>query len=191
MNFFTSDPHFSHRNVIKYCARPFASSEEMDEEIIRRWNAVVGEHDQVYVLGDVFFCGKVRAKEIMDRLTGTKILIRGNHDHWRDSKYLALGFAAVHRNTRLLQYNWNLSHFPYAGQQADNRVFPEQLIDNGDWLLCGHVHTSWKKQGRMINVGMDQWNFTPVSEAELVNLMMEEVHYEQRTDVRIDAQGLH
>lgn len=174
MNFFTSDPHFSHRNVIKYCNRPFATAEEMDEAIINRWNVVVGEHDQVYVLGDVFFCGKVRAKEIMDRLTGTKILVRGNHDHWKDGKYLTLGFAAVHVWTELPHNLWRLSHFPYDGQESDERRFPTQLKDEGGWLLCGHVHTAWKTKNRMINVGVDQWNFTPVSEHQISEIVSAE-----------------
>ena len=50
--FFTSDLHLGHANVITYDNRPFSSVEEMDEELIRRWNAKVGKGDVVYVLGD-------------------------------------------------------------------------------------------------------------------------------------------
>ena len=52
MIFFTSDHHFYHSNIIKYCQRPFHSVEEMNEEMIRRWNSVVGVDDTVYYLGD-------------------------------------------------------------------------------------------------------------------------------------------
>lgn len=175
MNFYTSDPHFGHRNVIKYCNRPFASADEMDEELIRRWNAVVGEDDQVFVLGDVFFCGKIRAAEIMKRLTGHKFLIRGNHDHWTDAKYIALGFEGVSKCIVAL-HGFSMSHFPYRGQEADDRKFPDQLEDKGEWLLCGHVHTSWKTNKRMINVGVDQWAFAPVSQTELERIVQEELH---------------
>lgn len=164
MNFFTSDTHFGHKNVIEYCKRPFATVEEMDEELIRRWNAVVGENDQVFHLGDFAFCGKMRAREIMNHLTGTKFLVRGNHDHWTNAKYLDLGFSSVYQFTELAWNGWKLSHFPYRGQEADDRKFEQQLEDTGGWLLCGHVHTAWKQKGRMINIGVDQWNFTPVNE---------------------------
>jgi calcineurin-like phosphoesterase family protein len=50
--FFTSDTHFNHANIISYCSRPFSSADEMNREIIARWNAVVGPEDTVYHLGD-------------------------------------------------------------------------------------------------------------------------------------------
>lgn len=55
--FFTSDTHFNHAKVIKYCARPFASVEEMNRELLSRWNAVVGPEDTIFHLGD-FAMGK-------------------------------------------------------------------------------------------------------------------------------------
>lgn len=51
--FFTSDLHFGHENVLRFDSRPFATVEEMDSELIRRWNAKVGRGDLVYVLGDM------------------------------------------------------------------------------------------------------------------------------------------
>lgn len=52
--FFTSDLHFGHENVLRFDNRPFATVEEMDSELIRRWNAKVGRGDLVYVLGDIY-----------------------------------------------------------------------------------------------------------------------------------------
>jgi calcineurin-like phosphoesterase family protein len=79
--FFTSDTHFNHANVIKYCVRPFASIEEMNRVMIERWNAVVGPEDTVYHLGD-FAMGKPSEwPAFLRQLNGAKkILIRGNHD---------------------------------------------------------------------------------------------------------------
>ena len=81
--FFTSDLHFGHENVIRFDNRPFASVEEMDEELVRRWNAKVGKGDLVYVLGD--FIWKSRngdAHNLIRGLNGQIILIKGNHDRF-------------------------------------------------------------------------------------------------------------
>lgn len=70
MIWFTSDQHFYHKNVIRYCNRPFKSLEEMHETLIQNWNKVVGPTDIVYILGDFAFCGVARMKEIVSRLNG-------------------------------------------------------------------------------------------------------------------------
>lgn len=80
MIYFTSDTHFGHKNIIKYCGRPFADVEEMNRELVLRWNARVNARDTVYHLGDFAFLGKTRAAEILQALNGDKVLIIGNHD---------------------------------------------------------------------------------------------------------------
>lgn len=79
--FFTSDLHIGHVNVIRFDNRPFKTVEEMDEELIARWNKKVGPDDVVYVLGDLIW--KTRngdAVDILKRLNGRIVLIKGNHD---------------------------------------------------------------------------------------------------------------
>lgn len=81
--FFTSDLHFGHENVLKFDNRPFADVDEMDAELIRRWNAKVGKGDLVYVLGDMIW--KTRngdASSLIKSLNGQIILIKGNHDRF-------------------------------------------------------------------------------------------------------------
>ena len=81
--FFTADMHFGHENVIGFDTRPFETVEEMDEELIRRWNAKVGKGDLVYVLGDMIW--KTRndtAESLIKSLNGQIILIKGNHDRF-------------------------------------------------------------------------------------------------------------
>jgi len=77
--FFTSDTHFGHKNILKYCNRPFVNVEEMDEVMIERWNGRIGKNDSVYHLGDFSFSSN--PKTYFERLNGKKILIIGNHDN--------------------------------------------------------------------------------------------------------------
>jgi calcineurin-like phosphoesterase family protein len=90
--FLTSDTHFGHAGVCKFLRddgvtklRPWDNPEDMDEEMVKRWNETVRTNDKVYHLGDVVINRK--ALSIMHRLNGDKVLIRGNHDIFRDDEY--------------------------------------------------------------------------------------------------------
>ena len=90
--FLVSDTHFGHLGVCKFTRddgvtklRPWDNPEEMDEEMVKRWNETVKPTDKVYHLGDVVINRK--ALNIMYRLNGDKVLIRGNHDIFRDEEY--------------------------------------------------------------------------------------------------------
>lgn len=76
--FFTADHHFGHENIIKFSERPFESLEQMNEELIKRWNEKIGKDDTVYHLGDVSLGKPDFTKEILDRLNGNIHLIKGN-----------------------------------------------------------------------------------------------------------------
>ena len=79
MVYFTSDTHFDHANVIRFCNRPFATVEEMNEALITNWNRKVHRDDTVYIMGDMFF-RTTDPEPILQRLKGKKHLIVGNHD---------------------------------------------------------------------------------------------------------------
>ena len=90
--FLTSDTHFGHTGVCRFTRndgvtklRPWTDPDEMDEEMVKRWNETVRPNDKVYHLGDVVINRK--ALKIMHRLNGDKVLIRGNHDIFRDDDY--------------------------------------------------------------------------------------------------------
>ena len=90
--FLVSDTHFGHTGVCRFTRndgvtklRPWDDPDEMDEEMIRRWNDRVRPNDKVYHLGDVVINRK--ALKTMARLNGDKVLIRGNHDIFRDDEY--------------------------------------------------------------------------------------------------------
>lgn len=86
--FYISDWHYGHANVIAFDNRPFKSLLEMDEALVDRWNAVVSPGDTVYVLGDMFWCKAQDAIPILRSLKGQKFLIKGNHDRCNDNKFL-------------------------------------------------------------------------------------------------------
>ncbi len=150
---FTSDNHFGHHNIIGYCNRPFKDVAEMNAVMIERWNATVSPEDVVYHLGDFSLCSFALSKYILGSLNGTKILIRGNHDS-NPAKMLEMGFKEVHESLAL--GGWYLIHRPTA-------------VPKGCRSLTAHVHEKWGRRGNIINVGVDRWNFYPVTLAQLKN----------------------
>ena len=188
---FTSDLHFYHFNVIAYCNRPWKTIEEMNEELILRWNAKVGPYDTIYCLGD--FSMAFRAVELFShRLNGIKYLVPGNHDfchsyHKRSravenkakwiSKYEEFGWIVLPEISYISSVpGIRLCHLPYSEDVNQDKYQKFRPEDDGKILLCGHVHEKWKvrytkKRTLMINVGVDVWNWEPVSLAEIEELM--------------------
>ena len=79
--YFSSDLHLGHRSVIGFQNRPFESVEEMNRGIIHNFNSVVRRDDILYILGDLSYrIPESQANELIKRINGRKILIRGNHD---------------------------------------------------------------------------------------------------------------
>ena len=78
--FFTSDTHFYHGNIIRFCNRPFKDVDMMNETIISNWNNTVGQDDIVFHLGDFCLGGSAEWTRMLDRLNGRIYLIMGNHD---------------------------------------------------------------------------------------------------------------
>ena len=181
---FTSDLHFWHKNIIAHCNRPWATPEEMNEGLIENRNSCVGSNDLVVILGDMFFCGTNKAKEIMKRLNGAKHLVRGNHD-WgviKPHRAEEFGFYKVTDGVETGALGGTpvaLCHFPYAGDHTTlERYKDKRPVDAGLWLLHGHVHSLWKINGRQINVGVDVWNWKPVHAGQLEEI----IHGRRKTE---------
>lgn len=85
MEYFISDTHFGHKNIITYDQRPFTFVEEMDAVMIKKWNERVTKKDVVYILGDFSWHRTEKTIEILQQLNGRKRLIRGNHDRVRSA----------------------------------------------------------------------------------------------------------
>ena len=196
---FTADQHFGHARLLELSearGAAFTSVADMNARLVHNWNATVAPDDTVWVLGDLDMHGKDATLDLVGRLVGTKILISGNHDAcwggvrdgWKQRDlYLAAGFAAVMDfavttlptlpplrpqapATRVL-----LSHFPYAGDSRDEDRYAQfRLRDEGIPLLHGHVHESFRerrsKKGTWgINLGVDWWDYRPVSAETLAH----------------------
>lgn len=157
------------------------------------WNEVVGQEDTVFLLGDFAMGSVEKTLQVTRRLNGKKILIPGNHDRcwkgrpknrneWRE-KYLRAGFVAVIDEASIYADDWKLhltlSHFPFRyepdinshGVDRADKFYQYRPVDDGQLLLCGHVHTGWKKKGRMLNVGVDVNGYYPISLEEALDLL--------------------
>lgn len=185
VRYFTADLHFGHENIITYCDRPYRDVEEMNADLVDRWNATVGDDDEVWVLGDVAMGPIEESLEWVRGLRGHKVLVAGNHDRcwagrrraperWLE-RYRDIGFERILQGTvpvRVGGHDVLAGHFPYEGDSLDEERFTRwRPHDTGSWLLHGHVHTRWQVHGRQINVGVDVWDYTPVAETVLAEII--------------------
>lgn len=186
-NFYTSDLHIGHRNIIKYCNRPFADVDEMNTALVDRWNDAVSDDDTVYVLGDFALGDFTQSLEVGSLLQGRKVLVVGNHDRCfhvspgkrerMEQRYIdEAGFAEIRHGTTTLQLGEHsvlASHFPYKDEGDSRYVELRPKAYGRTWLLHGHVHDRWKVRAadRMVNVGVDVWDYAPIAEETLVAII--------------------
>ena len=158
-----SDTHFHHRRILEYEAeaRPFKDRDEMDAELVKRWNAVVGPSDVVFHLGDFAFAGKNYISSIAHQLNGRKILLLGNHDRENMIDWISCGFDTVHEQPFLLDGKFIFSHEPLAE------------IPDGKINVYGHVHGSKyfnTIDRNRICVCVERWNCAPIEYEFIKNL---------------------
>jgi calcineurin-like phosphoesterase family protein len=157
MWFFTADEHFHHVSILRHCDRPFPNVEEMNEEIIRRFNARVGKGDVTVHCGDFCWRSEEHAKEIIRRLHGSHIFLKGNHDRWlKKNKHIEKIWHRTINGTRIVACHyamrtWHQSH-------------------RGSLHVHGHSHGTLPRYGRSMDVGVDTNDFYPYS--------FEEIRYE-------------
>lgn len=188
---FTSDIHFSHKNVIPYCNRDYKDVNEMNEAIIKIWNDKVGKDDVVYFLGDLDINGMRSFRDMSHRLNGIKHLVSGNHDatfihkpnkgiptkvQKHIDKVLSLGWTSVNQQLEITLKDGTkalLSHLPYLDDDAskyDLRYKDMRPINKGLPLIHGHLHARYIKKDNMIDVGFDG-NLSLYSEDEVIGLI--------------------
>lgn len=145
----TSDTHFGHANIIKYCDRPFKDEHHMNEALVDNWNSAVKPGDIVYHLGDVYF----RDPSVLDRLTGQKCLILGNHDNGTDQN-LQRHFKKILVWRMFPEYGLLMTHVPVHEDTLNVNKCPVNVH--------GHIHERVLPDQRYINVSVEQTNYTPV-----------------------------
>lgn len=157
MNFYTADPHFGHDRIIDFAGRPFQSAHEMDSKILNNINTLVQPDDDLWILGD-FGLGVTARKDrylenIHAQINGRTHLVIGNHDNQR---VLDLPWTSTHRLAEIKDgtRQVTLCHYPMLTWNKARR---------GATMLFGHVHQTWKGSRNCINVGVDVWDFKPVS----------------------------
>lgn len=175
--FVTSDHHFFHKNIIKYCERPFPHEYEMNSFMIEQWNKVVSPNDTVLHIGD-FFAGlkgrKKHANGIVEKLNGKKYLIRGNHDHFTDAEFKAMGFEFV--GDYLIKSKILFIHYPSVFDEKYKKpgnVLAKRLVEENDikLIIHGHRHSAnpdTPEFSNHFNVCVDLHNFAPV---ELISII--------------------
>ena len=171
---FTSDMHYGHSNIIAHAERPFDDVDEMDRVLEERYRAVVRDSDVVLWVGDVSFADDVWTAALLKRLPGRKWLVRGNHDG-TIAHCLKLGYEFVVDSMHLMiaGHKVTVSHYPPTGANADVRYAERRppKPGPGEFVLHGHTHERARRVGRRIHVGVDAWDYAPVTMAEVEGLI--------------------
>ena len=156
--FFTADWHI-YEERMAILGRPFATGEECVEAMIANHNKVVAPDDEVIVVGDVCYQKRLDCLPLVARFNGVKTLIRGNHDRGLSDADLAPYFvrvvpdgAGIYRKADGVECY--ITHYPTRGRP-------------GSFNLVGHIHSAWKVQTNMLNVGVDVHHFFPVPEEKI------------------------
>ena len=195
--FWTSDSHFWHGNILKYCNRPFESVEAMNDALVANWNSVVGPDDHVYHLGDFCFGNVEKWNWCLEpeRLNGHIHLILGNHDPervFRDGTLLER-FDSIDFQKIIIIEGWTviMNHFPFLSFSNN--------FDHKVMQLFGHIHSGpgefgnvlpegYKLQWNQYDVGVDNNNYTPVSWVQIrekLNLAMNEERTEREASEKL------
>jgi calcineurin-like phosphoesterase family protein len=153
--YFTSDTHFGDPRVLRIDRRPFANVADHDASLVRNWNEVVGPQDEVWHLGDfALHVTARRVDELLAALNGRKHLVVGNNDG--PDTVRAAGWASVQAYAELVIEGTALVLCHYAFRTWKN-------MSRG-WIdLHGHSHGRLKPQTRQYDVGVDLWDYRPVS----------------------------
>ncbi|MCD8076536.1 MAG: hydrolase [Lachnospiraceae bacterium] len=170
MIYYIADPHFGHKNAIRFDNRPFADVDEMDRVMIENWNRRVREEDDVYILGDFCFRTKQEPQWYLERLKGHKHLIQGNHDRALVKNEAASGyFESIDPLLGIFDQDKKivLCHYPIAEWYG---------YFKGVWHIYGHIHLGlrgdtgafMRTKERALNAGCMINGYMPVTFEELV-----------------------
>ncbi|MBQ4066770.1 MAG: metallophosphoesterase [Clostridia bacterium] len=151
--YFIADPHFGDDRLRRYECRPFLDVEKMDLELIENWNRTVADTDTVYVLGD--FGAEGYEAEVLSKLNGRKLLVKGNHDTKSNEEYRSAGFEEVYDHPIIIDGFWILSH---------DAIYVNSNMPYAN--IFGHVHNTpivrdYSSQHYCVSV--ERIDYTPIS----------------------------
>ena len=173
--FFTSDHHFGHKNNLHLGkGRSFLTLEEMDTEMIDRWNSVVADGDMVYHIGDFSYkCHPRRVEEILAQLKGRKRLIVGNHDKNPTKRSKHWEHVWEYHELTIGKQRIVLGHYP---MREWNGLF------HGSWMLHGHCHGNLADDPylKSFDVGVDCHDFTPITFEQVTEIMSHKLEVDDR-----------
>ena len=182
--FMTSDSHLGHYHICKYCHRPFQSRSDMDQTLIKNWNAVVPEDGIVVHCGDFMLPHNEDIKEYnkyLNQLHGRVLLLRGNHDRasldWVSDKLIAVRDQAmiVVDGVKIFA-----QHYPCAAFNGDYHVYGHihTLADGTCYGIDGDVTKMMRKN--TYDVGVDQNGYTPVSYWQLCDIFRKKMNNDRQ-----------
>jgi calcineurin-like phosphoesterase family protein len=170
--YFIADEHYGHRNIIKYCNRPFDDVNHMNETLIANFNMKVPPNGLTYHIGDIFWnsVSPEDADRILGRLNGRHILIWGNHDETAEKmdKYL----LSFERTADVIIIRQDGAPKIFMSHYA-HRVWPSS--HKGSYHLFGHSHNQLPAYGLSLDVGVDGNNFIPYSISEINKIMLKKI----------------
>lgn len=171
--YFLSDTHFCHDRDFIYSPRGFKNVTEMNSAIIKNWNSVIHDDDDVYILGDIMLNDNIEGLKCLESLKGKIHIIIGNHDTDARIKsynncYNVVEVTAA-KYLKIKGFHLFLSHYPCLCSNMDE----EKTLDKRVISICGHTHTkdrfSDMGKGLIYHVDCDAHNCTPVSFDEIIN----------------------
>ena len=152
----------------------------MNEELIKRHNSRVREQDTCVFVGDFSFANSEKTKAVLDAMNGTKVLIQGNHD--KKSTVNKFDVAFMEARITIAGYPVTIKHYPlkwpkfshlkerfvrFINNVPDPRYLDRHPVDEGQLHIHGHTHSKEKFRGNQIHVGVDAWDYYPVSLKEI------------------------
>lgn len=162
--YFTSDSHLWHKNILDFEDRPYNSTEEMTNDMIRLWNEQVNNNDIIYHLGDLCLGNYEQTESAIKQLKGKIILIKGNHDF---SKH----YKRINEQNLLHEYHEVGITLKHSKQQMWLTHYPFEIgLRPRKWSIHGHIHGKESSYDNHINVGVDSPHFKHKPFGELITI---------------------
>ena len=191
MVFVTSDLHFCHDREFVWGARGYANVDEMNEAQARKWNEVVTDEDEVWVLGDSMLGDFEKGLSYLKQLKGKIHVCLGNHDtSKREQAYRDLGWdVQLCARMKYKKISFYLSHYPTITHNIDEKELWQVVVN-----LYGHTHQTtnfYHDDPWMYHVGVDSHDGYPVSmDQVLADIRAEMKRCEEMLDNDVAEGGL-